>query len=164
MCLDRRGQGFSLIELAVVLAVFAILTVLAAPSLNSVLASQRISTAVFDFTASLMLARSEAIKRNDTVTITFSNGGGGQFGWRITSTGGEVIQSAEVRKGVLWEFKPSTLTAVRFQNTGRAVSVPTSTTTPAFQLEATSAGSANIRCVSLSLSGLPTAKSGACSS
>ncbi len=109
-----------------------------------------------------MLARSEAIKRNDSVTISFSSGGGGQFGWQITSAGGAVIQSVQTRKGVLWDFVPTTLTGVRFLNTGRAVSIPASTTAPAFQLNAS--GTANIRCVSLSLSGLPTAKSGACSS
>ncbi len=162
MCSNRRCRGFSLIELLVVLAVFSILAVMVTPSLNSVLASQRISNAVFDLTAGLMLARSEAIKRNDSVTISFSSGGGGQFGWQITSAGGAVIQSVQTRKGVLWDFVPTTLTGVRFLNTGRAVSIPASTTAPAFQLNAS--GTANIRCVSLSLSGLPTAKSGACSS
>src|SRR5690606_4323840 len=58
--LPRRGTGFSLIELMVVVAVVAILAVVAYPSLTSVINSNRLSSNANELVASLQYARSEA--------------------------------------------------------------------------------------------------------
>ena len=61
----QPGQaGFSLTELLVVSAIAAALVAVAVPSFAGFLATQRSSSTVSRFVASLNLARSEAIKRN----------------------------------------------------------------------------------------------------
>lgn len=62
-------RGFTLIELMVTLTVLAIVLGLAAPSLASLLASNRISTQTNEFIGALNLARSEAVRRGQPVTL-----------------------------------------------------------------------------------------------
>ena len=73
--LPRRGTGFSLIELMVVVAVVAILAVVAYPSLTSVINSNRLSSNANELVASLQFARSEAIRRNARVSVCGSSNG-----------------------------------------------------------------------------------------
>ena len=67
--------GFTLIELMVALTILAVLTVVAAPSFNDALLSNRLAGYANNFNASAQLARSEAIKRNATVLICRSSDG-----------------------------------------------------------------------------------------
>jgi len=69
------GRGFTLIELMVTVALIAIMTVLAAPSFDSALLSNRLAGFANSFVASAQLARSEAIKRNRPVHICRSSDG-----------------------------------------------------------------------------------------
>lgn len=74
----RAHQGFTIIELMVVVFILAILTALAAPSFTPLIENWRIRQAVNGLESSLYFARSEAIKRGGNVTIrkepTGSNG------------------------------------------------------------------------------------------
>ncbi len=71
----RGERGFTLTELMVTVGIVGVLSALAAPSIMSMIATQRVRTATFDFYAALTYARSEAIKRNSVVTITPRSGG-----------------------------------------------------------------------------------------
>jgi type IV fimbrial biogenesis protein FimT len=65
--MNRTGRGFTLIELAVVLAVVAILLSQAAPAFSAWTRNAQIRTATESIQNGLMLARSEAIRRNRSV-------------------------------------------------------------------------------------------------
>lgn len=68
-----RATGFTLIELMVAVALIAILIGIAAPSFREAMMNVRISGQANDFMADLQLARSEAVKRNQTVFVCASS-------------------------------------------------------------------------------------------
>lgn len=71
----HADRGFTLIEVMVVVALVAILATLAAPSWNQIQARAAIRSLVNDYSMSLLLARSEAVRLNSPVTICPSNNG-----------------------------------------------------------------------------------------
>ena len=68
-----REMGFTLIELMVTLAIAAIILSVAAPSFVRVIDNNRVTTTVNDFSASLALAKIEAVKRNRNVKMVATN-------------------------------------------------------------------------------------------
>ncbi len=71
----RRGGGFTIVELLVVMAIAAILLTIAVPSYTSTTAIYRVSTESNSLVSDLQYARSEAIKQGITVTLCASSDG-----------------------------------------------------------------------------------------
>lgn len=67
--MKNRHQGFTLIELLVVLAIIGILTALAVPSFNTMLMKRTVRSAALSLVNDIRYARSEALRRSDSVTI-----------------------------------------------------------------------------------------------
>lgn len=65
----RDIGGFTLIELLFTVVILAVLLSLAAPSMRNLVLDQRVKTVVGELHASLIFARSEAIKRNSYVAL-----------------------------------------------------------------------------------------------
>lgn len=61
--------GFTLVELMVTLAVLAILIGVAIPSFSTLMASNRLTAATNNFVTAINLARMEALRRNQRVTL-----------------------------------------------------------------------------------------------
>jgi type IV fimbrial biogenesis protein FimT len=90
--MDKRSAsaGFTLIELMVVVAIAALLQSLAAPAFRGMVNSMRLTAAVNSLFTSLLLARSEAIKRNGRAVVCKTvtgeacvTTGGWQQGWIV---------------------------------------------------------------------------------
>lgn len=83
-----RHGGFTAVELMVTLAVVAVLVALAAPAFQNLIATQRIKSVASALNESLWVARSEALKRNDKVSFSFPNSGGGTVvgDWKVTQS------------------------------------------------------------------------------
>lgn len=90
-------HGFTLIELMVVMAIIAIVGTIALPAFRDMLASNRIVTSANELVTSFHQARSEAVRRSDTVTIAACKpdcGATGTAAWSNgwqTSVAGTVI-------------------------------------------------------------------------
>jgi type IV fimbrial biogenesis protein FimT len=65
----RTQSGFTVVEIMVVVAIVGIIAAIAAPNMAEMIRRQRVKTAAFDIFAGLTMARSEAIKRNASVTV-----------------------------------------------------------------------------------------------
>lgn len=87
--LVARPYGFTLVELMVVLAVLAILVTIGLPSFAELIKDNRTAAQSRELNAILTFARSEAIRRNDDVSVQLTSITGG---WEA-----EVIDSANNR-------------------------------------------------------------------
>jgi len=64
-----RANGFTLIELIIVLAVAVIITSVAVPAVMGTMASNRVTTAANELVTTLNLAKSEAIRTNKYIAL-----------------------------------------------------------------------------------------------
>jgi len=148
-----RARGFTLIELLTVVAITAILSAMAAPAFKSLVAGQRARAASTDLYAALVLARSEAIKRDTQVTLQPA-GATWQAGWRIpnpSDTGHPVANHGPVPGATITGPE-----AVVYLPNGRVAS----DTAPSFDVAVD--GAENHRCVQVDLSGRPRLQASGC--
>lgn len=85
----KTQQGFTLVELVIVMAIAAILYSLSAPGLQRLIANNRLSATTNKLSGALALARSEAVKRGATTVICASNSN--QTDCTSTATGSEWV-------------------------------------------------------------------------
>lgn len=152
----RRERGFTLIELMLALTVVAILAGVAAPSVKETIARQRLRGATGKIFNDLVRARATAIKMERNVTIKATTPGAGWAGgWKIEhpTAGRDPIYIQDTIKGVTISGPDQ----VTFQFSGRVGAA-----SPSWQIGV--AGTSDVRCIRLELSGLPYQKSAACSS
>jgi type IV fimbrial biogenesis protein FimT len=91
-----HAQGFTLIEALVVLSLLGILVGLGAPALSDLRAKHQLQAQAEGFLDSLVLARSEALRRQQRITLCAQASGGGcdadgqwQQGWRVFVDGND---------------------------------------------------------------------------
>lgn len=70
-----RNSGFTLVELMITVAIFAIVAAIAAPAMQRMVTAGRLNGATEELVTALQLARSEAVRRNSAVTICSSDDG-----------------------------------------------------------------------------------------
>jgi type IV fimbrial biogenesis protein FimT len=149
------AHGFTLVEMMVALAVAAILASIAVPSFRSFTANQAVRSASFHLTTDLMFARSEAVKRNATVTLAPS-GGDWKSGWSLTAGGQTLRTTAAMHSSVIIE--DGAPVSIAFDATGRVVAVGV----VRLGLDASVGSATQVRCISLDPSGMPKVSQQAC--
>ena len=151
--MKARASGFTMVEMLVVVAILAILAAIAAPNMGAMIRTQRVKTASFDVFAGLVLARSEALKRNTTVTVT-PVGGNWANGWTASDSNGNTVR----KQSGFTTVSITGPTTVIFTGSGRL----SGGTAPQFSLTAPDVATENQRCVKVDLSGRPVSSQGAC--
>jgi type IV fimbrial biogenesis protein FimT len=111
-------RGFTLIELIVTITIVGILLALAAPSFGEASLGSKLAATANRLLASATLARSEAIKRNASMTLCASAdgancaaSGGWEVGW-IVKNGATVLQ-----------YEPAASPGLKISESASAVSV-----------------------------------------
>lgn len=154
LMLKSSHTGFTLVELMVTIAIVAIIATLAAPSFTELSANQRVKAAASNLFISILRARSEAITRDTTITLA-PIGGNWATGWTMQNPAYPDLNiERQDLRGNITITGPASL---RYRNSGRLAD----TSIPGFTISAS--GTSNQRCVTVSLSGQPLNKSGACS-
>lgn len=149
---DQRG--FTIIELMVTIAILGVLLSLAAPSFSTLIENQRAKSAAADLYASLVRARSEAVKRNTSMTLS-PKSADWKSGWQIMDpTSGAAIEDHGEIRGLSLAGPDS----VTYRSSGRI----SGNTQINFNLSGNHSSSA--RCIYLDLSGRPAIRTGACPS
>ncbi|HSC62570.1 MAG TPA: GspH/FimT family pseudopilin [Caldimonas sp.] len=73
---SRRQRGLTLLELAIVVAIVAIVAAAAVPSFSALIEARRLDSAATRLAADVQLARSEAIARNRPLRLSLLAGAG----------------------------------------------------------------------------------------
>lgn len=148
-----RQSGISMIEVMITIAIVAVLAAVAMPGMTSLVASQRLKAASSDLYTSLVLARSEAIKRNTEIQISPS-ASGWAGGWTVERADG-VGEPLEMH-GAIPAISITGPESLSYTGNGRLDGA----TSPEFELGGE--GTDNVRCVKVDLSGRPSTKQSAC--
>lgn len=150
----RRERGFTLIELLTVMVIVGIMLGIGIPSFRNFIAQQRVKAASYEVSTSLLLARSEAIKRNAPVKVAPASGTDWTTGWQVAlNTGGTLLHKQDSFGGITITLAPSTIV---FQANGR----PTPPSISYWQVN----GANSTRCIRLDPAGVASTSSGACPS
>lgn len=141
------SKGFTLVELMITIVIAAIMMALAMPAFTDLMASSQVKTDTSNLHLSLMRARSEAIKRNTSITVQPA-GGLWKNGWTIA---GGIETHGAVQTDI------SGPASVTYNANGRAAG------SASINLEVSSTKTATKRCVTINLSGQPIIKPRECS-
>lgn len=88
----KGSEGFTAIELMVVISIIAVLAALAGPSFSGLIERWRVRSAVEELQSMLYYARAEAIKRGGNVTLEPASGGWTD-GWEVKN-GSNTLQTS----------------------------------------------------------------------
>jgi type IV fimbrial biogenesis protein FimT len=150
-------RGFTLVELLTTMVVMALMLAVGVPSFQSFVASQRTKSAATELMSALMIARSEAVKRNATVTVAPLAAGSWGQGWTVMR-GTLLLNQQEALQGLtVSSFDAAcaltaSISSVEFAANGRPAA------SGCFKIAG--AGTTTARCVKVDLTGIPS--SGTC--
>jgi len=148
-----RQRGFTVVELITVICLAAIFAALAGPPFRDFIIQQRIRNAAYELMSDITFARSEAVKRNATVTI--SKVGTWTGGWTVAAGATTLRTHPAFNNNITITMASS---SVDFALNGRASGLAS------FTIDDTG-GNPKIaaRCVSIDPSGRPQSAQGSCS-
>lgn len=105
--MQRTQSGFSIAEITVVMAVFAVFAAMALPSLSEWVAALRVEMAAGEMAGVLHLARIHSTRYNVKVGVKFSSGEDGVVYHALYRDGdGDGVRTADIESGVDPQIRP----------------------------------------------------------
>lgn len=149
----RLDRGFTFIEMVVVITILAVILAIAVPSAISMIRSQGARTAAYDLYANLVYARSEAVKRNQSITVaaTSTSSASWQNGWTV-KRGSTTLRDESAHTRVLVCGDAASLV---YSSAGRI-----SSGSGSFEIKSDDGN--NTRCLTVDPAGMPRVRTGAC--
>ncbi len=120
-----RSRGFTIIELMIVMVILGVMVSLAGPSMRDLIIRTRLKSVASDLHTSLMLARSEAIKRNAAMQLIPVDASNWALGWTVrVQASGVVLTTQQAHQNVAVAttnaaYAATALATVNFSGTGR---------------------------------------------
>jgi type IV fimbrial biogenesis protein FimT len=145
---ERRSAGFSIIELMLVVAIAGVMAVFALPSLKGLITNQKVRGITTDMHATLIFARSEAIKRNAQVNVVPVDASNWASGWSVQTTGGATLRAQDATAGITASGPAAN---VSYRGNGR---IPGASAVQ-FTFRATDDTKVRMRCLGVDVSGRP---------
>jgi len=149
---NLEPRGFTLVELLIVVLMVGVLATLAGPMFRDFVIQQSVRNAAFELMSDLTFARSEAVKRN--VSVTMSKTGTWTDGWKVAAGATTLRQHPALSPNITITMASS---SVDFLLNGRA-SGPVKFTVD----DADGKASIVARCVSVDPGGRPQSVEGGC--
>ena len=141
------------------MVVLGVLIAIAVPGLRAFAVGQKVKSLSYDMTSDLLLARSEALKRNVNVNMT-ATGTSWSSGWTLAAGSENISTRNTVVEALNFTAVPSVPTFITFEASGR-VSVPSSPVRMTISAPGQT-GNNSKRCIQLDLSGRARSTVGAC--
>jgi len=160
--LGVRREGFTLIEMLVVMVIVGVLAALVAPSMRALILNQGIKTASFDLFSALEYARSEAIKRNGSINLKAGPKTNDTWttGWRVEDASSNVLRSWTVASN-LAVTEAGSAASITFGMDGHMTAPATA---PKLQIVSTATvDGVTSRCIQVDLVGRARTQTGTCS-
>lgn len=158
----KKPSGFTLVELMVTLMIAAIILSIGVPSFTTMVRSNRIAAMTNQLVSALNLARSEAIKRTETVTFCSTTNGAicaastnWQTGWLVLDANNNVLRSWDALSGNT--TLTGSATQIQYLSSGFVNSAET------FQLRADGCTDGEGRDIAVSVTGRPSVTNVDCS-
>jgi type IV fimbrial biogenesis protein FimT len=143
-----RARGFTMIEVLMVVAIIAVLASITAPAMRDFIDAQVIKNPASDLYSSLVLARSEAIKRNAAVDLEPLTADWAQ-GWKVKAQSeATALRDQQAYPGVT--IAASQAGRITYGGNGRLA-----TSAAIFRVMAPGNTRIKMRCVSIDASGRP---------
>lgn len=144
----RFQRGFTLIELMVVLTLLGVFLGFGIPSFREFTAAQRVKNTAFDIAATLLQARSEAVKRNTPVSLA-RTGDTWEAGWSV-QVGGNTLATQEPPKNVtITPVSDPDAASIDYRGNGRI------DPGQRVSLQIAGANTTTVRCITIDGSGVP---------
>jgi len=113
--LRRSSSGFTLIELMVTIAVLAIIVGIAAPSISTQLANQRVKSTAATLANALTEAKVESVLRRQNIMVVYGNSSAPKT-IKLQANGNEISSyNISDKSTVTQMITPSTVTNIVFQ-------------------------------------------------
>jgi len=157
--ISKRSAGFTLLELMTAVGISAILLAIAVPAFRNITVNSQLTAQVNDLVSALNVARSEAIKRNGTITFcraplatstACATSAGDWANWIVRTSGGTVLRRGTVATdsaiAVVSDLDTDTMT---FSSDGLARTGGALVTLKTIRVSTTKLSRDNLRCITV---------------